>query len=52
MYTLLFYLGKHETKVTFDDVDLIIKVFSHGEGGKLLGSAFPMLASDNNHYNR
>uniref|UniRef100_A0A1D1YXW8 Poly(U)-specific endoribonuclease-B n=1 Tax=Anthurium amnicola TaxID=1678845 RepID=A0A1D1YXW8_9ARAE len=47
MYTLLYYLNKEDTKVTFDDVDLNIKVFPFhekgGHGERLLGSAFPMV---------
>ncbi|CAB4390140.1 hypothetical protein RhiirA1_412783 [Rhizophagus irregularis] len=47
MYTLLYYIGKENTKVTFDDVNLNIKVFPFfekgGHGERLIGSAFPMV---------
>ena len=49
MYTLLFYLGKQDTRVTLDDTDLNIKIYPFyekgGDGEKLIGSAFPMLVN-------
>ncbi|GBC08398.1 hypothetical protein RclHR1_08090002 [Rhizophagus clarus] len=47
MYTLLHFLRKENVKVTFDDVNLIIKVYPFyekgGHGERLIGSAFPMV---------
>ena len=54
MYTLLFLLHKEDTKVSFDDIDLIIKVYpfhskDHGHE-RLLGSAFPIIDHHNHHH--
>ena len=47
MYTLLFYSGKEDTRVTLDGSDLNIKIYPFyekgGNGEKLIDSAFPML---------
>ena len=47
MYTLLFYIGKQDTRVALDGTDLNIKIYPFfergGNGERLIGSAFPML---------
>ncbi|CAG8681935.1 1163_t:CDS:2 [Funneliformis caledonium] len=45
MYTMLFYLGRQDTKARLDDINLNIKIYpffeKDGDGTKLIGSAFP-----------